>query len=190
MSAQANTPTQSPAINGVQVDQVLSNISAIEQDESKAAFQFRLDNKWVLGGYNQSRVQGFFALGHEDETRATPFVLDGDEPRINAGSDSAPNPMEYLLHSLAGCLTSTLVYHASVRGIEIGSVESSLEGDMDVRGMLGMSEEVRKGFSHVRVRMRVNSPESADTLKELALFSPVYDVVSRSLPVEVVLEKV
>ena len=87
-------------------------------------------------------------------------------------------------------MTSTMINHAAVQGIEVGSVESSLEGDMDVRGMLGMSDEVRKGFNRVRVRMRVESAADADTLKALALFSPVYDVVSKSLPVEVVLEKI
>ena len=104
--------------------------------------------------------------------------------------DSAPNPMEFVLHSLAGCLTSTMVYHASVQGIEIESVESSLEGDMDVRGMLGLSDDARKAYNKVRVLMRVKSAASAETLKELALYSPVFDLVSNSLPVEFVLEKV
>ena len=98
--------------------------------------------------------------------------------------------MEFVLHSLASCLTSTLVYHAAVQGIEIESVESSLEGDMDVRGMLGMSDESRKAFNAVRVRMQVKGAADAETLKELALFSPVYDIVSNSLPVEFDLVKV
>ena len=83
-----------------------------------------------------------------------------------------------------------MVYHAAVQVIEIESAESSLEGDMDVRGMLGLSEQARKGFHHVRVRMRVKNAASAATLKELAMFSPVYDIVSNSLPVELVLDKV
>lgn len=97
--------------------------------------------------------------------------------------------MEYVLHSLASCLTSTMVYPAVVQGIAIEAVESSLEGDMDVRGMLGLSNDVRKGFNKIRVRIRVNSEANADTLRELELFSPVYDITSRSLPVEVVLEE-
>jgi hypothetical protein len=83
-----------------------------------------------------------------------------------------------------------LVSHASVQGIEIGSVESWLEGDIDVRGLLGLSDEVRKGYNQVRVRMRVESPASVATLRELALFSPVYDIISNSLPVEFALEKI
>jgi uncharacterized OsmC-like protein len=92
--------------------------------------------------------------------------------------------MEYLLHALATCLTGTLVYHAAVRGIEIEAVESSYTGDMDVRGLFGLSDDVRKGFNKVTVNMRVKSEASAEELTELALHSPVYDVVSRSLPVE------
>ena len=98
--------------------------------------------------------------------------------------------MEYVLHSLAGCLTSTMVNHAAVQGIEIESVESSLEGDLDVRGMLGLSEESRKAYNAVRVRMLVKSSADAETLKDLAMFSPVFDMVSRSLPVEFDLQKV
>lgn len=188
--AQDTMQIENAKVNGVQVDQVMNVIGSIEEDPSNARFQFRLNNRWVDAGLNRSRIQGYFAVGREDDTRTDPFVVDADEPAITAGGDSAPNPMEFVLHSLASCLTSTLVYHAAVQGIEITSVESSLEGDMDVRGMLGLSQEVRKGFKHVRVRMRVGSAASAATLKELAMFSPVYDVVSASLPVELVLEKV
>ena len=98
--------------------------------------------------------------------------------------------MEYVLHSLASCLTSTLVYHAAVQGIEVESVESALEGDLDVRGMLGLSEQSRKAYNAVRVRMRVKAAADADTLRELALFSPVYDIISNSLPVEFELVKI
>ena len=188
MSEQA-TRIENATVNGVTVSKVMDVIGAIEENPENARFQFRLNNRWDNAGLNHSRIQAFHALGRE-ETRGKPFVVDNDEPQITSGGDSAPNPMEYVLHALAGCLTSTMVYHAAVQGIEIESVESELEGDMDVRGMLGLSDEVRKGYSHVRVRMRVKSEASAETLRELALFSPVYDIVSRSLPVEVVLEKV
>jgi uncharacterized OsmC-like protein len=92
--------------------------------------------------------------------------------------------MEYLLHALATCLTGTLVYHAAVRGIEIEAVESSYTGDMDVRGLFGLSDDVRKGFNKVTVKMRVKSEASAEELTELAMYSPVFDVVSNSLPTE------
>jgi len=178
------------SVNGVKVSRVMDIIGAIEENADNARFQFRLSNRWVDAGLNRSRIQGYFAAGREDDTRRKPFVVDADEPEITSGGDSAPNPMEFVLHSLASCLTSTMVYHAAVQGVEIESVESSLEGDMDVRGMLGLSEEVRKGYQAVRVRMRVKSEASAEALEELALFSPVYDIVSRSLPVEFILEKI
>lgn len=189
MSEQA-TRTGNVTVNGVTVSQVMDVIGAIEQNPDNAKFQFRLNNRWVDAGLNRSRIQGYFAVGREDDTRGAPFVVDADEPKITSGGDSAPNPMEFVLHSLASCLTSTMVYHAAVQGIEIDSVESSLEGKMDVRGMLGLSEDVRKGYQSVRVHMRVKSDASAATLENLALFSPVYDIVSRSLPVEFVLEKI
>ena len=190
MTTQSTARVQNPTVNGVDVGQLMSVITSVEQDSDNAKFQFRLNNRWVDGGLNRSRIKDFYAIGREDDTRTEEFIVDGDEPTITAGKDSAPNPMEFVLHSLAGCLTSTMINHAAVRGIEIGSVESSLAGDMDVRGMLGLSNEVRKGFNRVRVHMRVESAADAATLEELALFSPVYDIVSRSLPVEVVLEKV
>jgi uncharacterized OsmC-like protein len=170
--------------NGVDVAQVMDVIGAIEADSSYANFQFRATNQWVDGGLSRSRIKGFFAGNAEDETREEAFILDADEPKIAAGHDSAPNSMEYVLHALATCLTGTLVYHASVRGIEIEAVESSYEGDMDVRGLFGLADDVRKGFNKVTVSMRVKSEAAAAELKELALFSPVYDIVSKSLPVE------
>ena len=190
MTAQNTAQVQNPTVNGVNVDQLMDLITSVEQDSDNAKFQFRLNNRWVDGGLNRSRIKDFYANGREDDTRTEAFIVDSDEPVIAAGKGSAPNPMEYVLHSLAGCLTSTMVNHAAVRGIEIESVESSLEGDLDVRGMLGLSDEVRKGYSQVRVHMRVESEADAATLKELALFSPVYDIISRSLPVKVVLEKI
>jgi len=174
--------------NGVDVGTVMSAIEAIEGDSSLARWQIRARNNWVDGALNRSRIKDFLAGGQEDETRTHTFVLDSDEPIPMAGSDSAPNAMEFVLHALASCLTTTLIYHAAVNGIHIESVESDYEGDIDVRGLLGLSDDVRKGYSAVRVNMRVKSDASADELKTLALFSPVYDIISNSLPVEFTLE--
>lgn len=170
--------------NGVDVGQIMNVIGAIEADSGYAKFQWRATNQWIDGGLNRSRIKDFFGGNAEDTTRTAAFILDADEPAIAAGQNSAPNSMEYLLHALATCLTATLVYRAAVRRIEIEAVESSYAGDMDVRGLFGLSEDVRKGFSKVTANMRVKSEATAEELTELALFSPVYDVVSRSLPVE------
>ncbi len=175
--------------NGVDVGQVMNVIGAIEADPGYASFQWRATNQWIDGGLSRSRIKDFFAGNAEDTTREAAFTLDADEPVIAAGGNSAPNPMEYVLHALATCLTGTLVYHAAVRGIEIEAVESSYTGDMDVRGLFGLSDDVRKGFSKVAVNMRVKSEASVEELTEMALYSPVYDIVSKSLPVEFTLTK-
>ncbi len=170
--------------NGVDVGQLMNVIGEIEADQNYAQFQFRATNQWITGGLSRSRIKEFYAGNAEDTTRKQAFTLDVDEPAIAAGRDSAPNAMEYVLHALASCLTGTLVYHAAVRGICIDSVESSYTGDMDVRGLFGLTDDVRKGFSKVTVDMRVKSTASVDELSELAMFSPVFEMVSKSLPVE------
>jgi len=190
MTAQNTAQLEEQTVNGVTVSTIAGIVGDVEENSDNAHFQFRLQNHWVDGGLNRSRVQEYFALGQEQDTRPEPFIIDADEPAINSGGDSTLNPMEFVLHALASCLTSTLVYHSAVQGIEIELVESSLEGDMDVRGMLGMSEESRRAYNAVRVRMQVKGDADAEALKELASFSPVYDLVSNSLPVEFDLVKV
>jgi uncharacterized OsmC-like protein len=170
--------------NGVDVGQIMDVIGAIEADPGYARFQWRATNEWIDGGLSRSRIKEFFAGNAEDTTRKEAFTLDADEPTIAAGQNSAPNSMEYVLHALATCLTGTLVYHAAVRGIVIEAVESSYSGDMDARGLFGLCDDVRKGFNKVTVNMRVKSGATAEELTELALYSPVYDILSRSLPVE------
>ena len=101
------------------------------------------------------------------------------------GEDKAPNPVEWLLHALIGCMTTTLAYHAASRGIAIEGIESSIDGDIDLRGFLGLSDKVRKGYSSIRVNMRVKSTGSPTALTTLAKLSPVFDVVSKSVPVDV-----
>ena len=140
--------------NGVDVSQIMNVIGAIEADPSYAKFQWRATNKWIHGGLSRSRIKDFFAGNAEDTTRKVAFSLDSDEPAIAAGQNSAPNSMEYVLHALATCLTGTLVYHAAVRGIKIESIESSYSGDMDVRGLFGLSDDVRKGFNKVSPSFR------------------------------------
>lgn len=177
---------QASFVNGVNVDLIMGAIESIQADESVAKMQFRANNQWIEGGLNRSSIKGFSAAGQEDDTRLSAFSYDNDEPAILAGEDSAPNPVEYLLHALAGCLTTTVVYHAAVRGIEIEAVASNLEGDMDLRGLLGLASDVRKGYHNVRVTMRVKTSAHADQIRELAMFSPVHEMVSNSLPVNLV----
>ena len=175
---------QKNIVNGVDVSQIMTVIDHIESDPEYAQFQWRVSNKWIDGGLSRSCIKGFYAGNTEDMTRGKAFIVDADEPAIVAGMDTAPNSMEYILHALASCLTGTLAYHAAVRGIEIKEVESSVVGDMNVQGLLGLEKDVRRGFNKVVVNMRVKSKASIEELTELAMFSPVYDIISNSLPVD------
>jgi len=183
MAINNTTRPKTETTNGVDVDQVMSVIGAIEADPGYAKFQWRATNQWVEGGLSRSRIKEFFAGNAEDTTREEAFMLAADEPAIAAGQNTAPNSMEYVLHALATCLTGTLVYHAAVRGIRIEAVESSYTGDMDVRGLFGLAVDVRKGFNKVAINMRVESEASREELTEMALYSPVYEMISKAVPV-------
>ena len=141
------------------------------------------------GGHNRSTIQGFYGAGQEDTSRKSTFVMDNDEPDVLLGTDQGANPVEYVLHALAGCLTTSLVYHAAAKGIRIDAVESRLEGDLDLRGFLGMSDEVRNGYDNVRVTFRIKADASEEQLQELCKLaqkrSPVFDIVTNAVPVTV-----
>ncbi len=175
-------------INGVDVEQWGQTVQAVQSNPSLGTSQFRVVNRWINGGHNRSTIKGFYGAGQEDTTRTTPFVLDADEPLALLGKDHAANPAEYVLHALAACLTTSLVYHAAARGIHVESIESKLEGDLDLRGFLGVSPDVRKGFQAVRVNFTIKSNATADQLAELAKFSPVYDTLANPVPVSIHIE--
>ena len=137
--------TTGNVVNGVNVDDVQQLIAAIEEDEDLATSHFRLTNKWINGGHNRSRIDDFYS-GGQDHMHLKAFELDADEPAVLAGTDKAANPVEYLLHALCACLETTLVYHAAVRGIQINALETTIEGDLDLRGFLGISNDVRRVF--------------------------------------------
>ena len=182
---QTNTQVQ---INGVDIQRLQGTLEAIQGQPTLARFEFRADNGWIQGGHNRSTIQGFFGCGQEDDSRREPFVFDNGEPPMLLGNNEGANPVEFLLNALIGCLTTTMVFHAAARGIDIGAVDSTLEGDIDLRGFLGISPEVRKGYREIRVKMRVKSKASPQVLRQLAQFSPVFDVCSRALPVQVEVE--
>ncbi len=178
------------AVNGVDVDRMFETIAAIKKDPGLAKFRFRADNRWIDGGRNRSTVQGFHGAGREDDTRREPFVMEADEPHVLLGEDSAPNPVEFLLHALGACLTTSMAYHAAARGIQIESIESQIEGDMDLRGFLGIAPDVRKGYQGIRVTFRVKSDAPAEKLAELASFSPVRESLEKPVPVTIKVQKV
>jgi uncharacterized OsmC-like protein len=112
--------------------------------------------------------------------------MDADEPAILAGNDEGANPVEHLLHALASCLTTSMVAHAAVRGIEIEELESELEGDLDLRGFLGLAMDVPKGYTEIRAKFRVKAkPEDVARIKDLACFSPVFNTITNGARVAV-----
>jgi uncharacterized OsmC-like protein len=180
-------------VNGVDLDRLVGTIEVIKRAPGIAAFRFRATNRWIQGGHNRSTVQGFYGAGQEDTSREDPFVLDNDEPDVLLGTDQGANPVEHVLHALAGCLTTSMVYHAAARGIRLDEVESRLEGDLDLHGFLGMSEDVRNGYQAVRVAFRVKADATDEQIAELGRLaqarSPVFDIVSNPVPVSVTVER-
>jgi uncharacterized OsmC-like protein len=176
-------------VNGVSVDQLMETIRLIQQTPGIAKFEFRAENRWIAGGHNRTTVSDFYGAGGEDTSRERPFVLDADEPPVLLGENHGANPVEYVLTALAGCLTTSLVYHAAARGIAIDKVESRLEGDLDLHGFLGLSDTVRNGFQNIRVTFRIEADAPRATLEELCRVaqqrSPVFDIVSHPVPVTV-----
>lgn len=180
------------SLNGVPVDRLVETMRAIRKEPRIAAFVFRARNEWKEGGLNRATVKDFFGACAEDSTRTRPFAFDLDEPPVLLGGDRGANPVEVLLAALSGCLTTSLVYHAAARGIAVEAVESRYEGDLDLRGFLGMDPSVRNGYSEIRVVFRVRADASPEVLDELVRVaqerSPVFDVVSRGTKVTVVRE--
>jgi uncharacterized OsmC-like protein len=176
-------------LNGVNVDVVEGVVKAINEEPSLAKSKFRAHNKWINGPHNQSSINGYYTAG-EEMNRGKPFVMDADEPPILAGEDIGANPVEYVLHALAACLTTTLVYHAALRGIELEEVESELEGDLDVRGLLGLSDEVRRGYQQIRVNFKVKTDaENIEKLKAFSKLSPVVETISKGTQVNIQIER-
>ena len=187
------TSRKETVVNGVNVDELFKTLDAVKKTAAIAKFRFRADNTWINGGHNRTSIRNFYGAGAEDTSRKTPFVLDADEPKVLLGTDRGPNPVEYVLTALAGCLTSSLVYHAAARGIAIEEVKSHLEGDLDLRGFLGISDEVRNGYENIRVTFKIKADATEEQLEELVQLarerSPVFDIVSHPVPVSVELQR-
>lgn len=176
-------------LNGVDLGVVQSTVQAIEGDPALGACKFRAHNRWVHGGHNRATINGYYGAKQEF-TRPEPFVSDADEPPVLAGTDLGANPVEHLLRALAGCMMTTMVYHAALRGIQIEGLEMELEGDLDLRGFLGISNEVRNGFENIRVTFKVKTDEqNLDRLKAFSKLSPVYDVTTKGTKVDIAIER-
>lgn len=175
--------------NGVDTETLGATVARIEADPSLGACRFRARNRWIDGAFNRVEIQGFYGAGAEDTSRKAPFVRDNDEPPILCGENRGPNPVEYLLTGLSGCLTTTLVYNAALIGIELRSVESELEGDLDLQGLFDLGDGVRPGYRNITVTFRIDSDAPRAKLEQLveiaSRFSPVCDSVRNPVDVDV-----
>lgn len=183
---------QEKKVNGVNVDQLFSTIEQIKGNPEIAQFKFRAMNTWIDGTHNRATVKDFYGALKEDTSREQ-LAFEIDEPPVLCGQNLGANPVEYLLAALSGCLTTSLVAHAAARGIEVKRVESRYEGDLDLRGFLGISEEVPVGYKNIRVYFRIEADLSEDRKEDLIRMaqkhSPVFNSIAKPVPIIVQLDK-
>lgn len=177
--------TKERTINGVDTQVLGQTVSAVRRDPDLGRSRFRVRNRWIGGNHNCSTVASYYSA-KEERTHKHPFDLHADEPPLLAGGDEAANPVEHLLNALAGCMTTSMVAHAAVRGIHIEELESELEGDIDLKGFLGIDPNVPRGFTNIRVRFRVKADvDDIERLKRLTEFSPVFNTLTQGTRVDV-----
>jgi uncharacterized OsmC-like protein len=183
------TTTAPAPLNGVDVATLGATLNAVKGQPEIAQFQFRATNRWISGNHSQSTITGFFGAGEERTHRRHDLVFGADHPEVLVGEDNGPTPVEYLLHSLAACLTAGLGNIAAMRGVTLHSVESTVEGDIDLLGIFGLDEGVRNGFQQVRVSFRISGDASPEVLRGLVersrARSAVFDIVTNGVPVEI-----
>lgn len=176
-------------LNGVNLDQLIGTVKAIQETPELARFQFRARNEWVNGGHSRTEIQGFYGANSEDVSRMQPFILEGDEPPILLGENHGPNAVEAVLHALASCLAVGFVYNAAVQGITVESLEFDLAGDLDLHAFLGLSDKVRAGYNNIEIKYRVKADAPREKIIELCDYvqntSPVLDIVRNPVPVQV-----
>ncbi len=183
-----NTKNMDKIVNGLKVGQLFETIDAIKENKEIAKFNFRAQNKWIDGAENHTTVSDYSGAC-KTFTRSKPHTFVKDEPPVLLGNDNGANPVEYLLAGLAGCLTTSLVAHAAAKGIKLDSVESTLEGNIDLRGLLQMDENVNPGYESIQVNFKIESDAPKETLQELVELakksSPVCNTVTKPTPVNV-----
>jgi uncharacterized OsmC-like protein len=177
-------------VNGVEVAVLGKTVAAIRRDPELGKSVFRVHNRWLDGNHNCSAVTGFYGA-RQEQVHQQRFELHADEPAILAGHDQGANPVEHLLHALASCLTTSIIAHGAVRGIQIRELESDVDGDLDLRGFLGLSNDVPRGYTHIRARFRVKA-DGVDPrqLHQLAEYSPVYQTLRKSVAIDLQIEPV
>jgi uncharacterized OsmC-like protein len=178
---------QHPHTNGVDVSTLLATREAVRGNPPIAKFQFRTNNRWVQGTHSISTYDGFYGVGQEMTHRQATEVV-SDHPEVLVGTDHGPTPVEYLLHAIAACLTAGIANIAAARGVTLTKVESSVEGDVDLLGILGLSDgTVRNGYEQIRVTFRIEGDADDETLRGIVeqsrRRSAVYDALTQPTPV-------
>ena len=174
--------------NGVDTDALFATLDLVKSAPELATFQFRATNTWVNGTHSRSTMHGFHGAMQELNHKQA-FTFDADHPEVLTGADHGPTPVEHLLHALAGCLTAGVANIAAARGIELTEVSSTVEGDIDLLGILGLSDEVRNGYEKIRVSFEIKGDAPPEKLRQIVeqsrARSAVYDVLRNGVPVEV-----
>jgi uncharacterized OsmC-like protein len=181
------TTTESPIRNGVDTATLFATLDAVKGDTDIAKFQFRATNRWVSGTHNRSTIHGFHGAKQE-MTHREPHVFEADHPPVLVGTDNGPTPAEYVLHALAACLTAGIANVAAARGVNLTEVSSTVEGDIDLLGILGLADEVRNGYQQIKVSftLRGDDPEKLRSVVEQSRRrSAVFDVVTNGVPVSI-----
>jgi uncharacterized OsmC-like protein len=180
-------------INGVDTARLQETVSNVKASPKLGRFKFQIANRWIGAGETRSEVKSFYGCG-QDNSHKTVFHLAADEPDILLGRDKGANPVEHLLHALVSCVTTSMVYHAAARGIAIEQVESTLDGDLDLRGFLGLDPTVRNGYQQIRLKLRIKAQGTDEQFRELSTlgptFSPVYDSLLKGVPISVSAERI
>ena len=184
------TPAQpTTQMNGLDTQKMAETVSALKTNPTLAKFEFRARNRWISGGENRSTIKDFYGAGTEDTSRHATFEFTNGEPPVLLGDNEGANPVEFLLHALAGCVTTTTVLHATARGIEIESLSTRLVGNIDLQGLLAL-DDVPAGYEGIRIEMDIKAKNASDAeLDDLLQFaqahSPVCNTVCRPVPVVV-----
>lgn len=175
-------------LNGVDVPTLFATLDAVKAQNDIAAFQFRASNTWVGGTHSRTTYSGFFGAGQEMQHKHE-TVVEADHPAVLVGNDHAPTAAEYLLHAIAACLTSGIANIAAVRGVELTKVTSTVEGDIDLLGILGLSSDgsVRNGYRQIKVTFDIEGDADDETLRGIVeqsrRRSAVYDALTNPTPV-------
>lgn len=179
----------SKTCNGLDLEQMGQTVKALQNNPALAQFQFRAHNRWIDGGENRSTIKDFYGAGSEDTSRSEAFVFTNGEPPVLLGDNEGANPVEFLLHALAGCVTTTTVLHAAARGIKLRKLSTELTGNIDLQGLLALDDSVPVGYESIHIRMDIEADCSDEDLAELIAFaqrhSPVCNTVCRPVPVTI-----